>query len=187
MHRPGSGPEHFDVHGVRRAMRMFTAFYKLGGWDERTSMLRFFMQSLLQDRFQLKGEYRDARPARVCTCCRQGRNQDEGSDTGSELTPGIAPAPGARFTGFSSPEPNVYRAGDYTMTDFTKSAVDLLPDLEAEQVVDETGLKESLRHAGRCFNENASRRRCQCIGNAGAAGLALRGAAGAVGIEAALR
>jgi uncharacterized protein (TIGR03435 family) len=133
--------EHFDIQG-KVSDADAAAFYKLSGFDERDNVLRLLTRSLLEDRFQLKArvETRDL-PAYALVVDKGGIKMKEVTPAPMPV-PGIASAPSTHFRGFSSPEPNVYRAGDYTMTSFV-NWLSICYEVGGRQVVDETGLKGS--------------------------------------------
>ena len=92
--------EHFDIQ-AKASDADVAAFNKLRGFDERNDVLQLLMQSLLEDRFQLKArvETRDL-PAYALVGDKGGTKIKEADE--EKLDP--------RLRGFSSPEPNVYRA-----------------------------------------------------------------------------
>ncbi len=130
--------EHFDIQA--KAGEPDIAEQEKLGLDERNNVERFLMQSLLEDRFQLRArvETRDL-PAYALEVDKGGIKMKE-VPPDPLPTPGVAPAPGAHFTGFSSTGPNVYRAGAEGMTHFAYW-LSICYEVGGRPVVDETGLK----------------------------------------------
>lgn len=132
--------EYFDIQ-AKASDADAAAFEKLR-FDGQANMQGLLMQSLLEDRFQLRArvETRDL-PVYALVVDKGGIKMKEVTPD-PQPTPGVAPAPGAHFTGFSSTGPNVYRAGAEQMTTFA-SWLSICYEVGGRPVVDETGLKGS--------------------------------------------
>jgi uncharacterized protein (TIGR03435 family) len=122
--------EHFDIQ-AKASDADVAAFNKLRGFDERDNMFRLLTQSLLEDRFQLKAtiETRDL-PAYALVV-------DKGGIKMKETDPMLDP----RQKGFGSREPNVYRAGDESMSSFV-DWLSICYETGGRPVVDQTGLNK---------------------------------------------
>jgi bla regulator protein BlaR1 len=122
--------EHFDIRAKASDVDV-AAFNKLRGFDERNDVLQLLMQSLLEDRFQLKARVETRDLAAYALVVDKGGIKIKESDE-EKLDP--------HLRGFDEPEPNVWRAGADSMTQFTKW-LSICYETEGRSVVDKTGLK----------------------------------------------
>lgn len=129
--------EHFDIQGKGSEADIAT-FRKLG-FEKGMDVPRLLVQSLLQDRFQLKArvETRDL-PAYALVV-------DKGGIKMKEVTvdpfpsPGVLAPPGPHLPRFARTGPNEITATAWGMTQFAET-LSHYPDVGSRPVVDQTGL-----------------------------------------------
>jgi uncharacterized protein (TIGR03435 family) len=129
--------EHFDIQGKGSEADIAT-FRKLG-FEKGMDVPRLMLQSLLEDRFQLKAriETRDLPVYALLV--------DKGGIKMKEVTvdpfppPGERPAPGAHLPRFARTGPNEITATAWPMPQFAET-LSHFPDVGNRPVVDETGL-----------------------------------------------
>jgi bla regulator protein BlaR1 len=132
--------EHFDIQ-AKLSDADVAAFYKLGSEDRR-NVPRLLMQSLLEDRFQLKAklEVRDLL-AYALVVDKGGIKMKEVTPEPDPLTPpGVVPD--ARSRSFGPTGPNEFTASNWQMPNFAVSLSHFY-EVGNRPVVDETGLKGS--------------------------------------------
>jgi uncharacterized protein (TIGR03435 family) len=129
--------EHFDIQG-KGSEADIVAFRKLG-FEKGMDVPRLMMQSLLEDRFQLKAmiEMRDL-PAYALVIDKRGIKMKEVT-VDPFPPPDVHPPPGAHLPRFARTGPNEITATAWGMPQFAET-LSHYPDVGSRPVVDETGL-----------------------------------------------
>jgi bla regulator protein blaR1 len=130
--------EHFDIQ-AKASDAEIAAFDKLG-FEEKMAMPRLLLQSLLEDRFQMKAtvDTRDL-PVYALVVANGGIKMKEVKP--DPLPPaGVTPAPGAHLTRITRTGPDELTASAWPMPEFAEQ-LSHFPDVGNRPVVDETGLK----------------------------------------------
>jgi bla regulator protein BlaR1 len=129
--------DHFDIQG--KGSEVDIATFRELGFEKGMDVPRLMMQSLLEDRFQLKAriETRDL-PAYALVVDKRGIKMKEVT-VDPFPPPGVRPPPGAHLPRFVRTGQNEITATAWGMPQFADT-LSQYPDVGSRPVVDETGL-----------------------------------------------